>query len=251
MSNGWHVRAAHQALARDHLEDVAGADVFLCLLDAGEVLLAGHVRFVSQCDFAGRLDVVAGRGGGRTEHLHQGVNALDGVAIGVLRVLPVHTLAADHLDGHVPVVEDEDLVEEHEVDVRQVAVVGRAVRQVLDEAHHVVGHVADGAAGEARQPRHVGQAELRQVAAELVQRVLGGQRALAAVLRDAHDAAAALERGERRGAQDGETADVFGPAGTLQQEAVAVARNLLEREHRGQRVRHELTVDGDHVAPAA
>ena len=57
----------------------------------------------------------------------------------------------DEVDGLLDVVEGEDLVEEHEVGVGDVEVVGGERGQVLDLADDVVGEEADGAGGEGRQ----------------------------------------------------------------------------------------------------
>ncbi len=58
----------------------------------------------------------------------------------------------DNQDRLANMVENHHAIVEGERQVGQAAIVGRGVRQVLGVAHGVVGRVADGAAGEPRQP---------------------------------------------------------------------------------------------------
>ncbi len=243
--------AGDQALAGDDLEDVAGPDVLLRRAHDLQVVLLAEVALVGEGDLAGRLDVVGHGADGCPEPLYEPVNAFHGLAVGRVRIPALGALAADDLDGLVQVVEDDHLVEEHEEDVRQGAVVRRAVRQALHEPHHVVGHVADRAAGEAGQPLHRHERETVQVSAELVQRVVRLHRARLAAFPDGHLAAGGAEQGERGATQEAVAADLLRPAGALQEEGVPVAADLLEGQHGGEGIGHELAVDGHDVALTA
>ena len=62
----------------------------------------------------------------------------------------------DDVDGFFDVVEGEDLVEEHEVGVGDVELVGGGFGERFDAAHDVVREEADGAGGEGRKAGEAG-----------------------------------------------------------------------------------------------
>ncbi len=79
----------------------------------------------------------------------------------------------DEVDGLANVVEGENLVEEHEVGVRDVKLVSGESRQLLDLANDVVGEVADGAGGEGRQAGQAGGGVAASADLELGEDVAG------------------------------------------------------------------------------
>ena len=104
------------------------------------------------------------------------------IQLGVVR-LPVHGDVRDH-DGAVKkVVEHQQRIHRHHHGVGQVAIVARRFRQFFKRAHHVVTPETHGAAGKARQPRHLQRLVVAKQFAEMVERRLVVRRDLPHLVR--------------------------------------------------------------------
>ena len=67
-------------------------------------------------DVAPGNDVLAHAGHRRSQSLHKPVDSLDRVFVSLTRACAVGAGAADHLDGLIQVIEDEDFVEESKME---------------------------------------------------------------------------------------------------------------------------------------
>ena len=158
---------------------------------------------------------------------------------------------ADQQRPVADVVVDDHGLGQHEPQVRQVELVGVLVGDLLDEAHPVVAHHADGAAHEARQLEPVGHGEtLRAHAfAQQLERVAGDGVLLGAVaLGPLHLAAAGPEDRPRAGADEAVAGPLVAALDRLQQEAGASVVELAEERERRVQVREDLPHHGNQVS---
>ena len=245
-----------EALAQDHLEDVALDDVLLAGADGRLVGRPLH------------------RGGGlRGQQAHRlaGDAALQQVVLqfhqplGRLGVRPMQVgVRVDEHGRHqdqlvLDPVEGRDGVVEAPDGVGQAEQVGRPRRQRLQLADGVIADVADGARGQARQARHDGLLGLRQDPAErledgpfqrldLVRGAVALVGARRAVRPDA--AAAVLDHQVRALADERVAPQPLAALDRLQQEAeLTLLPECEERRHGGQQVGRAADVDGHRQPP--
>ena len=145
-------RRDFEALRRDDLEDVAGADVFLHGLGHFDVLVARHVDGGLE-----RLDVVEDgeetAGDGADEAGFEFLDLGDGFVISAVGVGGIGDVrVGDDFDAAFEMVEDEERVGDEEVGVGDVEVVlFGALDRGLELRDGLEAEVADGAAGKERE----------------------------------------------------------------------------------------------------
>ena len=226
-----------EALRRYDLEYVAGSNVGARALDELVVLLPRDVR--------AHLSALVRpfRGKRRRERAsQQRDHALDRLETGVVgggglgRALDRHHL--DHEQRLRPPVVDEQRLREPEEALRQPEFVRIPVRQALHVAHPVVREVADRPSHQGRQPGQLGQAELLQQRAQVIQRidaaVRGNRKPLdAPAAPDLQCVAARRKRGAGADANEAVAAPGLAPLVRLEQEGRRAVVDLLEDRQRG------------------
>ena len=148
------------------------------------------------------------------------------------------------------VIEGQHRVEEHErgVVAGTPGAVGSRGRR-LEPGRGLVAEVADGAAGEARQPGHERRLVLGHQRPQRVGVAGVEDRRLAGALHRDHPAGRAQDQ-ERILAEERVAADVLAAFDALEQErVVGVLGDLEERRDRRQQVGDDLLADGHEVAP--
>ena len=184
--------------------------------------------------------------GQQPEHL---VQLLLRLLVGFLRSPGVHPRDEDQLLP--PVVEDDHLVEEHQINVAEVLTLAAQMQRGLGILDIVVGEVPHQPAGEGRHVRQPGAA----VSLENLPDGLSGVRCPGhglrphAVLVHPADAQRAVLAGDlQRGgvAQEGIPAPAVVAGGALQQIAVTAGRPQRAHDlHRGEAIRQHLPADGN------
>ena len=154
-------------------------------------------------------------------------------------------------------VERDDRVEQHQVHVQKVAVLGsRKLQCRLRVLNVIVGEVADQTAGKRRKPLDLRALKARQDFADRGARVLAlgnglGDMALAVALADPQAAVRAGDLEQRAVGQEGPSAPALVLLGAFEQECVVAVRP--QRAHhldRGEAVRQEFLRRGDHAVIA-
>ena len=230
------------------MEDVPFADVVLRALDhAGELRLRKARRELGLQRQGG--EVGTGTAGQKVDHPVAGilrlcVGGFDAVGVGEVR-------AGDDLELLLKVVEHDDLVEQHQVDIAEVAVVQLVLAQArLGVFDVVVSEVSDKAAGERRHARHGGAGVAGMHVADGVAGMLdvpldGAHRFALCALADAEQAVCA---GQLHGwvAAKERIAPPGAPLlGAFEQKAVAAYRaQRAQRLHRREPVRQQLLAYG-------
>jgi len=143
-----------QALRRDHLKYVAGADVFLRRLDQRLVLLARETRLEVGFLECFRIEYLRIAGAGAAQAKRQFVESAQCARISLrLSRVGVH----DQVEAPLEVVEHGDFVAQHQQHVRDAELVGPVpARQFrLDIADRLEAEVTDQAAAEIRHLRQL------------------------------------------------------------------------------------------------
>ena len=226
-----------EALRQDGLVDLAGGDVFLNLLDRAFERLA---RLVGDHFERRRVSPF----GAREVALQLALEKVDLRAGEVVEPAKIFARpqprVGDREDPMLDVIERQDGVEDHE---RGLIAVGRRLVQrhgALEPLGGVVVEIADGAADEARQLGHERRLELGHQPAQHVDERLAPAGLHAGLLHRRLRVAAAQDH-ERVLAEERVAADVLAALDALEQErVVGVLRDLQERRHRRQQVRHDL-----------
>ncbi len=166
---GGNLGQAVETLRKHALEDVAGRDVLLDTAHGREEIRPGGARDQLERG-AGRLGSGWVRLGWQRaiEHGFQPVQALQGGRVGVAAS---QVGGADEQDFVADVIHGENLIEEHQVRVGCVQLIGGGAGQALDQADDVVGEEADRARGEGRQAGQGGGGVARQRGLQAVEKV--------------------------------------------------------------------------------
>ena len=248
-----------ETLADDHLEGVAGEDVFLDALNARLEFLAREVG-----DHAGVLvGVQFGFGAHPRRFLlerpriaqpfqHE-LDLVHGGVVGLAWIAGhVRVGQQDHAPAHV--IEDGELVGDHEVGVRQTQVVGVFLGQPLEAAHEVISHVANGAADKGRQVGIGGRAVALHELAQKSQWMRGrGRLALVdAVIRKVDLVAARADQHLGVKADERIAPDLLALLDALEQKGVFAVGQLAKNRNGCLHVGQDLAPDRDEVPlPAA
>ena len=141
-----------QPLAEDDLKYIPRANILQAAFDGGLERLACEVRFDRDARLAAsgnihRPRIRAGRGQLFDQRIHAPASRFVGAFEIGWRALVIFEPCHRH-DGHClgDVVEHQHVVVEGKSQVRQVAIVRRCIRQILDIAHGVIAGVSHGAA---------------------------------------------------------------------------------------------------------
>ena len=215
-----------EALGENDLEDVAGGDVFLRLLDGSEE--RGLLRARGEAEFAGgflRAEFRQRLG----EALFEAVETAERVGVSGLGFVAAEIGGDDEQDLLLDVVEGEDLVEEHEAGVGELQVVGGVDGQALDLADDIVGEEADGSGGEGRQARDAGGLVAVEGVAEEGEDVAGDFARLA-VLGDLDLVAVGDDAAAGADADVGVAAEVLAAFDGFEEEALGLRRQREAEE---------------------
>ncbi len=243
---------ALQSLGENHLEDVAGRDVFLG---------PSHRRLkISLAEVGGQLTALPAAVAlkGRqwlTEPFHQGLDAGHRAFVGLGHVT-IEMSVGHHQQPVLDVIEDHQGVSQQEDGLGQLEA-GRGwdcgLQFRLEEAHHIVGQVAHRPTVEAGQARDGDGLTGAQQLLDQVERVppLESLHLHALLARDQRLLAAGDDGGRRVNADEGVAAYPLRLLHALQEKRRSPAAKL--DVHRGRRlqIRRQFPVDGNHVALGA
>ena len=233
-----------EALRKDHLKGIAGADVLLGALDSGQKLALPGAKFNLELAVLSRFFEFS-FGQGQAQVLFQFVEALDGAIVGGSGVAARDIGCHDEPDFLAHMVEGQHLIEKEQAGVGNAELVFGARGQALDLAHGIVREEADSAGserGQARQARGLVAAERVAQHGEDVALHAGGFAALG----DGDFAAARHDALERREADEGVAAHLLAALDRFQEKALALAPGgAQEGRNRGFEVGHERAANGD------
>src|SRR5580700_6531911 len=244
------VRFGGESLADHHLKNIAGADIVLRFAHGLEIFVAAKIGSNAEwgAAFLGFLFWQLGRRS-LVEQLTRFANlAHRGVVFRAKAAFAVGVHIADNPQPVLQVIESDDAVIEHQHGVVQADVVAQAFGELLDEADHVVGKIANGAGHERRQTRQAHRAEAVHPRAKKRHRIALFPNDAVAALQ--HTSAAGVPK-DFLGIRAGKcvAGDFFAALHAFQQKGVARTLGQTEISADGsEQVRRKYLINRDKVA---
>ena len=186
------------------------------------------------------------------QRLDNAVNAPQGAVISGVGVIVIVMRVGQ--DGQLVhrMIEDDQRIGQHESDSRHIQVIAGGMGQVFKVTHNVIGHIADGAADQPRQPFQRHGIHRLEVALDDMQRILAfgdGELGLLSIALKRHDIVLDAEHALGVDADEGIAPDLFAAFDALQQESrLARLFQLHVNGHRRLEVAQERTIHRHMVA---
>ena len=233
-----------QSAHRPHLEDLTSADVLLDLAHPGLVDRLAGVLGIGQ--LARRRHLHQLRCERRLQAPGQVVQLGVGGGKGRFDVGPAAQIEmGDEQQVIEAVVEDQHRVEAQQMQIRQMQMIGRAIRQRLEEPHAVVAEIANQSAREARQPRDMGTAQRLEIRAHGAVGIAGQTRGRAIATMQGDALEITDQPRHRFEPEHAEARHPFAADHALEQEGVGFRTAACQYRDRGQIVSHQPTHHGN------
>ena len=237
-----------QPLANHHLKNVPGADVVLAVPDRRLEPVAGETRAPFERRLAPQVDVGQLEIGGSLLQLPaHGVDLVAGGLVGGLRVGLIEPGVSHHQHGFLDLVENDHPVVEGKRQVGEMPVVGRGVGKPLDVADHVVAEVSDGSPAEPGEAGDMRGAILRDALFQIAEGVGRLVNFGLTAAGDFDPRAEGIDLEEGVGPEKAVAANLLATYHAFEQETGLAPLQLAVSRERGQRIAHQLAVDGDEV----